>query len=171
MKKLLLLLCFILTVNLSANAAQTTKSPTPVKKVNDEIKFAQSDKSLTNVGSIDINQVLVNYVKYQDLQSNQKISAAEIQEYTATAQKEINAAKSQDEKKKLIEKHAKEIEKKKDAFKDQYGKQIEALKYNINLAIKTVAQNKKLPLVFKNDSLIYGGIDITNDVIVQINKN
>jgi outer membrane protein len=170
MKNLLLVLCLILTANSPVFAAQTNKSSVPAKKPPVEIKLAQSNLNFSQIGIIDINKILMSYVKYQDLQSNQKISAADIQEYTATAEKEINSAKSQDDKRKITEKHLKEIEKKKEAFKTLYGKQMEDLRYDINLSIKTVAQNKKLHAVFKNDSLFYGGVDITDAVIAEINK-
>lgn len=165
MKKLLLsislmfLLC-LPTFAFSAAKENSISTKTPVQHLNTSL----------SIGYIDVDKILTSYPKYQDLQSNQKITLAEINQYTAAAEKEINLAKTQDEKKHLAEKYSKEIQKKKEAFNAQYAPQMEQLKANIKASIKNVAVRKKLLAVFKNDNLFYGGIDITNDVITELNK-
>lgn len=165
MKKLLLSISLMFLLCLPTFAATTAKeSPVPLKTP------IQNMNTSLSIGYIDVEKILASYPKYQDLQSNQKITLAEINQYTASAEKEINLAKTQDEKKQLAEKYSKEIQKKKEAFNTQYAPQMEQLKVNIKSAIKNVAVRKNLIAVFKNDNLFYGGIDVTNDVITELNK-
>jgi outer membrane protein len=170
MKKILLSisLLFVLCLSTSVLSAKENSSPN-IKNFNEKTPL-QSMNTDFAIGYIDVEKILASYPNYQDLQSNQKITLAEINQYTANAQKEINLAKTQEEKKQLTDKYSKEIQKKKETFNSQYAPQMEEMKNKIKLAIKNAAVKKKLSAVFKNDTLFFGGVDITNDVIYELNK-
>ena len=47
---------------------------------------------------------------------------------------------------------------------------MEPLFKDINLAIRTVANAKKITVVVDKDAVFYGGVDITQDVINSLKK-
>ncbi|MCD8391759.1 MAG: OmpH family outer membrane protein, partial [Cloacibacillus porcorum] len=49
-------------------------------------------------------------------------------------------------------------------------KLMEPLFKDINLAIRTVANQKKLTVVVDKEAVFYGGIDITDAVIAELKK-
>ena len=46
----------------------------------------------------------------------------------------------------------------------------ETLQKDLEKAVKTVADQKKLEMVFRKEAMLYGGADITSDVEKQLNK-
>jgi|GEM_PF-6300319 len=168
MKNLLLSVSLVLSLSMPTFAASVKQIPAP-KPVNEK-KTEVKINPIYSIGYIDIDKILANYSKYQDFQANQKVALADLNAYIANAQKEINEGKSLREKKSLADKYSTEIQYRKDAFKAKYSPQMNIFINDIKLAIKNVANRKKMFAVFKNDNLFFGGIDITKDVISELNK-
>lgn len=56
------------------------------------------------------------------------------------------------------------------AIAEEERKLMQPIFNDINIAIRTVANAKKITIVVEKTSILYGGIDITNEVIQELNK-
>jgi len=117
------------------------------------------------IGYVDTAKILSSYDKAQEFEADQKVKQAELQKYIAEARKNIKAAKTQTEAKNLESKYSKELDVKKDEYSKQLAKDWELIQKTVIDAIKTAAASKKIDVVFKKESLLTGGIDLTPDVL------
>lgn len=112
------------------------------------------------IGSIDSNQVLFQHPKFEQVQKQIKdIVTKKEQEARTAIDKEPNEQKKQE----IFNTKRKEA-----ATEEQ--KLIQPIYKDIDLAIRTVAQAKKITVVVDKNAIFYGGLDITNDVITELKK-
>lgn len=111
------------------------------------------------VGYIDRQQVFASYPGIQDIMNR-------IQSMRAEAQKDYDA-RGKDlpdaERKALSDTIAREEDRKEDALMKPVGEKIEA-------SIKAVAEEKGLTAIIDAGVMMYGGIDITADVIAKVKQ-
>lgn len=142
--------------------------------------FAAVDKTQSSItmtknyaqiklGYINTAKIETNYTKFQKLKAEQNVINADLQKFVATAKQEISNAKTEDQKKSLTDKYTKELNQKKSDSDAQFKKQVGEIQLSLKTAIKIIAEKKGLTAVFKDD-LLYGGIDITDDVLAELNK-
>ena len=91
----------------------------------------------------------------------------QLKDITASKQKEAQTAidKESDDKKK-----AQIYQSKRQELAKEEQKLMEPLFKEINLAIRTVANQKKLTVVVDKEAVFYGGIDITDAVVAELKK-
>lgn len=117
---------------------------------------AASDK----MGCVDPQKIMFQHPKFEQIQK-------QIKEVTTKKQNEAKAAidKESDEKKK-----AEIFQKKRQEAANEERKLMEPLFKDINLAIRTVANAKKLTVIVDKSAVFYGGVDITEDVITELKR-
>jgi outer membrane protein len=121
---------------------------------------AQAD----GVAYIDVNKVLNSYTKAQELAADLKVKEAELQKLIADAKKDIKLANISD-KQQLEDKYNKELKEKQESYKQQYLNEFQDIQNTVESAVKTVAKNKNVSVVFNKTSVVLGGDDLTDDVI------
>ncbi|SFM00712.1 OmpH family outer membrane protein [Pelosinus propionicus] len=121
--------------------------------------LAAPAKSGQTVGYVNRQQVFASYPGIQEVMK-------QIQNLRAEAQKDYDA-RAKDlpdaERKALNDTIARGEAQKEDALMKPVGDKIEA-------AIQAVAEEKRLPVVIDAASVVYGGIDITADVIAKVKQ-
>ena len=112
------------------------------------------------MGCVSPQKVMFQHPKFAQVQK-------QIKDMTEKKQKEAKDAidKESDDKKKAQIYQTKRQE----AAKEE-AKLMEPLFKDINLAIRTVANAKKITVVVDKDAVFYGGVDITQDVINSLKK-
>lgn len=112
------------------------------------------------IGCIDSNQVLFQHPKFEQVQTQVKdILNKKEQEARTAIDKEPNDQKKQE----IFNNKRKEA-----ATEEQ--KLTQPIYKDIDLAIRAVAQTKKITVVVDKNAVFFGGIDITNDVITELKK-
>ena len=119
---------------------------------------------------VDINKVANTYTKAQSLANEIKTKDAEIRLFATNAQKEVAALKNPDDQKKLEDKYNKELQRRVDLFRQDQLTKINNIESNVAAAIKTVAEKRKLGTILRKDSIIFGGLDVTDDVLSVLNQ-
>lgn len=111
-----------------------------------------------NMGVIDMNEVIKESPKAQVYQNELDQKGAQIQEkYKAISDQKL----SEEEKQKQQEAALQEFIDAKKQLEDKLNSEIEE-------AVKTVAKEKKLDIVFYKQSVRYGGVDITQEVVNRL---
>jgi len=122
------------------------------------------------IGFVDMTKILSSYTKAQDITANISKQQTEIQKMVTAARNQVQTVKSETERNSLEKKLTEEIQQKNNLFKADYEKSVQALQNNIIVTVKKVADNKKIDFIFKKDNIITGGLDITDEVLAELNK-
>ena len=112
------------------------------------------------IAIIDPQKVLFNHPKFQDTQKQIQAMMDKKQQETKMA---METAKGEEEQRRIFMQKRQEA-----AIEDQ--KMMEGLFKDIDMAIRVVAQAKGFTLVLDKNQVFFGGVDITNDVILELNK-
>jgi len=121
------------------------------------------------VGVVDLDKIVNNYTKAQDVSADLKVKEAELQKFLADAQKQLKDTASPVEKKNLENKLTQQFKAKSDEFKDAQIKQWKQIEDNIFSSIETVSKTNKLDVVLVKSSVLYGGTDVTNQILNLLN--
>ena len=122
-----------------------------------------------SIGIVDADKVLTNYSKAQDVEADLKVKEAEIQKFIADAQKQIKDAATPVEKSNLEKKLSEEFKLKQTEYRKMQITESEKINNDIIAAIKTIAKEKSIDLVLAKGAVFAGGIDITDDVLKNLN--
>ncbi|HIZ28037.1 MAG TPA: OmpH family outer membrane protein [Candidatus Adamsella sp.] len=122
------------------------------------------------IGYIELSKVLKNYTYAQQISTEVKNKDIEIQKFMTEANQKINNAKSPVEKKNLEQKYSAEFKAKLTAFQDYQVDKQKEVENNIINAVKLVAKEQKLDAVFTSGVLLYGGVDISGNVVLKLNS-
>ncbi|SDX66502.1 periplasmic chaperone for outer membrane proteins Skp [Acetomicrobium thermoterrenum DSM 13490] len=112
------------------------------------------------IAIIDPQKVLFNHPKFQDTQKQIQAMMDKKQQETKMA---METVKAEEEQRRIFMQKRQEA-----AIEEQ--KMMEGLFKDIDMAIRVVAQAKGFTLVLDKNQVFFGGVDITNDVILELNK-
>ncbi|OGH99228.1 MAG: hypothetical protein A2287_02685 [Candidatus Melainabacteria bacterium RIFOXYA12_FULL_32_12] len=126
--------------------------------------------SYAEVAIVDLDKVISNYSKAQDVSADLKVKEAELQKFLADAQKQLKNANSPVEKKNLEDRLTNEFKTKADGFRELQIKEWKEIEDSVFSAIDKAAKSKKLDLVLNKSSVLQGGVDITDQIINLLNK-
>lgn len=133
------------------------------------ILFSGLSTYAQGIGVVDVDKVLNNYQKAEDVSADLKVKEADLQKFLADAQKQLKSATSPVDKKNLETKLSQEFKAKSDSFKEAQVQQWKQIEQNIFSAIDQVSQSKKLDIVLNKSSVLTGGADITDQVLSILN--
>lgn len=112
------------------------------------------------VGSLNPQKVMFQHPKFEQAQK-------QIREVT---EKKQNEAKAAIEKAATDEEKAKIFQTKRREAAEEEAKIMRPLYEDINLAVRKVANAKKINVVVTNEAVFFGTIDITQDVVTELKK-
>ena len=128
--------------------------------------FASSNENNgLNIAVVNIQKIVQNYNKVKILKDKQKTRLDELKNFVKDARKKIANQKDKTKKKKLEDKYNKELQKKKEVMNKEYKKGLEDINKDISKAIKNIAETNKFDLVLTKNSVLYGGKDVTKEVL------
>ncbi len=112
------------------------------------------------MGCVDPQRIMFQHPKFEQIQKQVRAVENKKQEEAKTA-----IEKETDDKKK-----AQIFQNKRTEAANEERKLMEPLFKDINLAIRTVANTKKITVVVDKGAVFFGGTDITEDVIAELKK-
>lgn len=131
--------------------------------------FAMSDGPANfKVAVVDIPQVVASSAQVKSLKKEQQDKAQELIKYIEKARKDVAATTDEKKKKALEEKYNKELMTKREALEKEYSTKLHAIDTNISNAIVEHAKGNNYNLVLAKGVVLYGGNDITKDIVKVI---
>jgi outer membrane protein len=118
-----------------------------------------------SVAIVDVPQIVNASAQVQALKKEQQAKADEMVKFIEKARKDIAAMTDADKKKAADEKYTKEFQAKKDKIDKDYAEKLKAIDASITKQIETQAKLKGYDLVLSKGFVLYGGTDITADII------
>lgn len=118
-----------------------------------------------SVAVVDVPQVVNASAKVQSLKKEQQAKAEEIMKFIEKARKDVASITDASKKKAAEEKYNKELVAKKEKMDNEYAARLKALDASISQQIAEQAQAKGYNMVLSKGIVLYGGQDITADII------
>lgn len=126
------------------------------------------------IGYVDTQKVFQGYKEAQSAQSRFRKEAQDYQEELANAQRKLEearkAGKSEAEINKMQKKYEDDLKPKKARVEALDRELSGKIKKQIESVIAQVAKSKGIPTVVDKQVILYGGTDITSDVLARLNK-
>lgn len=119
---------------------------------------------------VDLDKIRENYTAAQELTAELQVKEAELQTFITDAQKQIQNAKTDVEKKNLEEKLGQQFNLKRNAYAKDQAEKWGKIETDVVNSVKDISASKKLDIVLNKQAVIFGGVDITEEVIKKLNK-
>lgn len=117
------------------------------------------------VAIVDIPQVVAQSKQVQSLKDEQAKKLKELTTWIETAKADISKQSTPAGKEKLTKKYDAEFAKKRELNAQDYAKKLTAIDQSITAAITNYAKSKGYSLVLTKSTVLYGGDDITAEVM------
>lgn len=118
-----------------------------------------------SVAIVDVPQVVNASAQVQALKKEQQAKANEIIKFVEKARKDVATITDADKKKATEEKYNKELIAKKEKMDQEYSEKLKAIDASISEQIQTKAKADGYSLVLSKGIVLYGGKDITAEII------
>lgn len=137
--------------------------------------FAGLQANAEGVGLVDMEKIQSAYSRMRTLEDEAALKMLELQKMQTEANIQLRELKNtqpnnpvafEQQQKALSER----IQGKQQEIVTWRDNQVKTLLTNINTAIESVAKTKGLSAVVQKDTVIWGGTDITNEVLTRLNK-
>lgn len=114
---------------------------------------------------VDVDRVAVSSKSAMALKTAREGQLERLRVMREEADRQIKAETDDENKQKLADMYAAEINSRKDQFDKQYAAALQTLNQTIQQAISVVAKQKGVKVIYNPNSVVLGGEDITDDVI------
>ncbi len=118
-----------------------------------------------SVAVVDVPQVVNASAQVQSLKKEQQAKAEDIMKFIEKARKDVASITDASKKKAAEEKYNKELVAKKEKMDNEYAAKLKALDTSISQQIAAQAQAKGYDIVLSKGIVLYGGKDITAEII------
>lgn len=118
-----------------------------------------------SVAIVDVPQVVNASAKVQALKKEQQAKAEEIVKFIEKARKDVSSITDANKKKAAEEKYNKELLAKKEKMEQDYAAKLKELDNSISQQISAKAQADGYDVVLSKGIVLYGGKDITAEII------
>lgn len=123
------------------------------------------------IGVVDFDKVAQNYSKVKSVSDEISDKYSEIQRFGLDKEREYKKLTTALERKNFEEATQKELAKKQDALLRLKEKKEAEIDTAMKNAIKTVAIENKIDTVLEKSLVFFGGVDITDKVVKQLNMS
>lgn len=118
-----------------------------------------------NVAIVDVPQVVSASKQVQNLKTEQQLKAEEIIKFIEKARKDVAGITDTKKKQAAEEKYNKELLQKREKIETDYAQKLKQIDASISQQIEQQAKAKGYNLVLSKGIVLFGGDDITNDII------
>lgn len=118
-----------------------------------------------NIAIVDVPQVVNASKQVQSLKKEQQNKADEIVKFIEKARKDVASITDANKKKAAEEKYTKELQTKKEKMDKDYAEKLKAIDASISKQIEAQAKAQGYDVVLSKGIVLFGGKDITADVI------
>ena len=120
------------------------------------------------IDCVDVQKVVSSSSQVKALKTEQQKKAKELVSFVEKARKEVAAVSDTQKKQALEEKYNKELVTKKEKMDKEYATKLKSIETSITKVIAEQAKAKGYDMVITKGIVLYGGNDITDDVIKAI---
>ncbi len=121
--------------------------------------------------SVDIDKVLKGYKKTEVVNKTFQQRDADVRVFIVEAQKKVVAATTDEERKKLEDKYAKELKVKMDKLQKDKISALQSIENDVRKAIEAEGKKGVYALILTSNNTLYGAVDISDSIIKTLNAS
>ncbi len=122
-------------------------------------------KIYKSIAVVDVNKVVLQSKKVQELKNEQEARIRELNQWLANVKTDVESKSNNEEKQALVNEYNKQFAQKQNDIKAQYTAKLQTIEKSISELIAKIAEEKGYDIVLSKYITLYGGDDITDDVI------
>ena len=119
----------------------------------------------TKIAVVDVQKVVASSKQVKTLKDEQYKKATELEKWLEVVKNDISKQSSEENKKKLIKKYDLELAKKREVISKDYNKKLNEIDLSVSQTIVNYAKSKGYDIVLAKNTVLFGGIDITNEIL------
>lgn len=116
------------------------------------------------VAVVDMLTIVNKSAQVEALKNEQTAKTQELMAWLQSVQEEVKKEKNSEKQEELLKKHNEEFTAKREEMANQYNTELQKIDSDITSTIIEVAKQKGFSLVVAKGVVVYGGVDITEDV-------
>lgn len=117
------------------------------------------------IAVVDLQKVVSSSSQVKVLKDEQYKKATELEKWLQIAKKDIEKQSTPENKQKLIKKYDAELARKREMNTKEYNKKLGEIDESVSRTIATFAKSKNYDLVLAKSNVLFGGVDITNEIM------
>ena len=129
---------------------------------------AFADTESKGIAVVDIQKVVMNSAKVKQLEADRIKQDEDLQKFLLNAKKSVDTEKDETKKKTLQEKYNNELNQKLETAKKDVIKRTQSIEAEILSSIEKEAKAMGYDMVISKSTVLYGGADITDDIIKKV---
>ena len=129
------------------------------------IAFSDGDSATYKVAVVNVDKLLSSSKALKSAEEQRVKSTNEMLKWYDTASADIQKQTTEDGKKNLIKKYEAQLTQKKKSIREAYDKKAVEIDKQLTSAINQKASNMGYNVVLKKDSVLFGGDDITAQIL------
>ena len=122
----------------------------------------------TNIAVVDVQAIVNSSAQVKSLREAQSSKVNELNIWLQNAQNEVNAEQDKERQQALLQKYNAECALKRRDIALQYQQELKAISNSISQTVETEAKKKGYSMVIAKNIVIYGGVDITEDIAKMV---
>ena len=119
----------------------------------------------TKIAVVDVQAVVSKSAQVQALKKEQQTKMQELEKWLPTARADVEKQQTQESKEKLLKKYNADFAKKKETIAKNYQAKLQEIDKSITATIASQAKLKGYDMVITKGTVLYGGDDITQDIM------
>lgn len=127
-----------------------------------------SANAIEKVAVVNIPAVVNASSQVKSLKLEQQAKLKELEAWLVTVKSDVERQSTKENKEKLIKKYDAEFAKKQVEIRTNYAKKLQEIDKNINNIVIKIAKQKGYDMVISKNTVLYGGDDITKDIIKEV---
>lgn len=130
--------------------------------------FAFSDASVPKIACVNVGQLLAASKTLKVAEDAKVKSTKDMLAWYDTASADINKQTTKETRAAAVKKYEAQLTQKKKAIKDAYAKKVNEVDKQLDTVITQKAQALGYTIVFRKDAVLYGGTDITSQILPSV---
>ncbi len=126
---------------------------------------AFSNVATSKIACVNVSKLLTVSKTLQQAEADREKQTKDMLNWYDKASADIQKQQTEAGKKTLINKYEAQLTQKKKAIKDNYAKKVNAIDKQLDTAITQKAKAMGYDLVLRKDSVLFGGVDITDQIL------
>ena len=132
-------------------------------QTNEKAKI-NTQPNTNNIAVVDVQSIVNSSAQVKALKEAQAAKVSELNAWLQNAQNEVNTERDKERQQALLQKYNAEFALKRRDIALQYQQELQAVSSNISQTVTEEAEKKGYSMVIAKNIVIYGGIDITEDI-------
>lgn len=121
-----------------------------------------------NIAVVDVNKVVGQSKRVQDLKNEQETKVRELNMWLAGVKVDVDSRKSDEEKQTLVSEYNKQFAQRQNEIRDNYTQKLKDIENEITELISKTAQEKGYDMVLSKYVVLFGGDDITEEIMATV---